>query len=53
MRISLKLPSELTIDDFIFISPKLTWDLNVKHGSFSINMVSAQAPICLCHLLMF
>jgi hypothetical protein len=48
-----KLPSELTVDEYIKIPPKLTWTLNVKYSKFSINMISSETPFCLCHLLMF
>jgi hypothetical protein len=46
-----KLPSELTTDEHTKIPPKLTWNINVKYSKFSINMVSSEAPIHLCHLL--
>jgi hypothetical protein len=46
-----KLPSELTLDEYTKIPPKLTWNINVKYSKFSINMVSSEAPICLCYLL--
>jgi hypothetical protein len=47
----LKLPSELTLNEYTKIPPKLTWNINVKYSKYSINMVSSEAPICLCHLL--
>jgi hypothetical protein len=40
-----KLPSELTINEYVTIPPKLTWNLNVKYSKFSINMTSSEAPI--------
>jgi hypothetical protein len=46
-----KLPSELTLDEYTKIPPKLTWNINVKYSKYSINMVSSEAPIRLCHLL--
>jgi hypothetical protein len=46
-----KLPSELTLDEYTKIPPKLTWNINVKYSKYSINMVSSEAPIHLCHLL--
>jgi hypothetical protein len=46
-----KLPSELTTDEYTKILPKLTWNIHVKYIKFSINMVSSEAHICLCHLL--
>jgi hypothetical protein len=47
------LPSELTVNEFINIPPKLTWNSNGKYSTFLINMISSEAPIHLCHLLMF
>ncbi len=37
-----KLPSELTVDEFINITPKLNGNLNVKYSA--INMISSEAP---------
>jgi len=48
-----KLSYELTINEYVNIPLKLTWNLNVEYNKFSINMTSSEAPICLCHLTIF
>ncbi len=47
-----KRPMELTNDEYMSLSLKLSWNFSVKYSLYSINM-DLQKPIQLCHLLIF
>ncbi len=50
--IDFKKPSEINLDEFKSLPAKYNWSSQVKFSLNSINNLSADAPIRLCHLLM-
>jgi len=47
-----KKPSEMTTDEYNSVTAKSNWNSNIKYSLYSINKLSEDTPIRLCHLLM-
>jgi hypothetical protein len=50
--VDFKRPSEMSIDEYKSLPAKNNWQSNIKYSLYSINKDDADAPICLCHLIM-
>ena len=50
--VDFKKPSEMTAEEYKLLPAKYNWNSNVKYSLFSINRLSVNAPIRLCHLVM-
>jgi hypothetical protein len=49
--VDFKRPSEMSLDEDKSLPAKNNWQSNIKYSLNSINRDDADAPICLCHLI--
>jgi hypothetical protein len=50
--VDFKVPSEMTLVEYKSLPAKNNWQSNIKYSLYGINRDDADAPICLCHLIM-